>query len=75
MEDKRIYSLNRIAYLIANDCQNIIWGIDPDNKCFVIVNDDVSKCLERYKTDVFLHSFIGAYAEVRRKVKELKNNK
>lgn len=75
MEDKRIYSLNKIAYLIANDIQDVIWGIDDNDKCYIVVNDDITKCLDKYRTDIFLHAFLGAYAEVRRKIKELKENK
>ncbi len=72
MEDRKIYSLNRIAYLIANNVDVQLFK-DDDDKIYAIVEEDVSRLFDNYNKDVALHSFLGAYRELRYKIKELNN--
>lgn len=71
MEDRKIYSLNRIAFLIANNIEVVLFK-DDDDKIFAIVEEDVSKLFDNYNKDVVLHSFLGAYRELRLRIKELR---
>jgi hypothetical protein len=70
MEDRKIYSLNRIAYLIANKVDMQLYK-DNDNKIYAVVDEDIGYLLEKYNTDVQLHAFLGAYRELRQKIKDI----
>jgi hypothetical protein len=73
MDDRKIYSLNRIAYLIANKVDMQLYK-DNDNKIYAVVDEDISYLLDKYNTDVQLHAFLAGYRELRQKIKELHNN-
>jgi hypothetical protein len=44
---------------------------DNDNKIYAVVDEDIGYLLDKYNTDVQLHAFLGAYRELRQKIKDI----
>lgn len=75
MNDRKVYSLNKLAYLISAGC-NVVLTLDDNNKCYgIIEKDDITDLLEQYKNNKELHKFLNAYQEIRKFIKENKNIK
>lgn len=72
MQEKKIYSLNVIAYLLARDIQ-IELKRDADNKIFAVVENDISDLLEEYKNNDFLQKFLHSYSMIRKRMKDINN--
>lgn len=75
MNDRKVYSLNKIAFLISAGC-NVELVLDDNNKCYgIIEQEDITDLLEQYKNNKELHLFLNAYKEIRRFIKYNKNIK
>ena len=68
--NRKIYSLNILAYLVSKDIV-IVWGKDNNNKYYGTVADDVSSLLAEYKSNVELQKFLHSYRIIRQQIKEL----
>lgn len=73
MDNRKIYSLNRIAYLLAMGI-NIDLVLDANNKCYGIAKEEVSGLLEDYNNNVELQKFLHSYQDIRKFIKNNKNN-
>lgn len=72
---KKIYALNKIAYLLSNDIipENIVLDNDSNYVYYIFPQDEVvNTAIENYKNDIFIHRFIREYGNVINKIKELK---
>ena len=74
MNERKIYSLNKISWLISAGAE-VKLVLDANNKCYGIVQDDVSSLLEEYYNNKELHLFLNAYKEIRKFIKNNKNIK
>jgi len=75
MNDRKVYSLNKLAYLISAGC-NVVLTLDDNNKCYgIIEKEDITDLLEQYKNDKELHLFLNAYKKIREFIKYNKNIK
>lgn len=73
-EQKRIYSLNKLAYLLALGA-NVQILFDENKKLYGISNDDQLKIyLQQYREDAQLHDFIDIYSNLRRIIHNNKTN-
>jgi virulence-associated protein VapD len=72
--NRKVYSLNKLAWLISAGA-DVKLVLDNNNKCYGIVQDDVSSLLEEYKNNKELHKFLNAYKDIRKFMKENKNIK
>lgn len=69
-EQKRIYSLNKLAYLVAVGC-NLQLLFDEEGKLYGTTNDNqIQIYLEQYYEDVLLHDFIVVYSNMRKLIHE-----
>lgn len=78
MDEKRIYSLNLAAFIIAST------GLEPEVKleeetnlyyCKFPENEEVSNCIAAFRqpqVQVDLHSFINTFRELKAKIKALR---
>ena len=73
MNDRKVYSLNKIAYLISAGA-NVELVLDDNNKCYGIIEDEIFDLLEEYKSNKELHLFLNAYKKIREFIKNNKNN-
>lgn len=72
MNDRKVYSLNKLAYLISAGAE-VELVLDDNNKCYgIIEQNDITDLLQHYKNNKELHKFLNAYKEIRNKIKELK---
>lgn len=72
IEQKRIYSLNKLAYLVAAGA-NIQILFDEENKMYGICNDEqIQVYLSEYYEDALLHDFITIYGKLRKLIHENK---
>lgn len=71
MDNRKIYSLNRIAWLISAGA-DVDLVLDSNNKCYGIVKDDVSSLLEQYNNNVDLQKFLHSYQQIRKYIKDNK---
>ena len=71
MNDRKVYSLNKLAFLISAGV-NVELALDNSNKCYGIINDNIADLLEQYKNNKELHLFLNAYKELRKFIKENK---
>jgi hypothetical protein len=69
-KNRRIYSLNIIAYLVSKNIV-IAWGKDDNNNYYGTVEEDVSSLLTEYKSNVELQKFLHSYRIIRQQIKEL----
>lgn len=75
MNDRKVYSLNKLAWLISAGC-NVVLTLDDNNKCYgIIEQDDITDLLEEYKNNKELHKFLNAYKDIRKFIKYNKNIK
>ena len=72
--NRKVYSLNKLAWLISAGAE-VKLVLDAKNKCYGIVQDDVSSLLEEYKNYKELHKFLNAYKKIREFIKYNKNIK
>lgn len=72
-KNRRIYSLNIISYLAMNNIEFKLL-IDNDNKVYAVVENEISDLLEEYKSNDFLQKFLHSYQDIRKFIKENKNN-
>ena len=74
MRTEKIYSLNKLAFLISKDVDiELHQDIQEDKrKIYGIVKNDVTDILFEYNTDIKLHSFLTAFGILRKRIKELK---
>ena len=74
MNDRKVYSLNKLAWLISAGC-NVVLTLDDNNKCYgIIEQDDITDLLQQYKNNIELHKFLNAYKDIRKFIKNNKNN-
>lgn len=71
MEEKRIYSLNLLAYLIANGIEPILCKDKENGKIYGVVQEDIGKKINEYKNDRDLHWFLDAYNFLRNKINDI----
>ena len=69
MDNKRIFSINKIAYLLAHNV-DVNWGID-DRLVYVTVDKNISDLLMQYKNDKELQKFLNSFHMIKNKIKEL----
>lgn len=75
MTERKIYSLNKIAWLISTmGTNNIELNLDNNNKVYATVKDEVSGLLEDYNNNVELQKFLHSYKEIRKFINKNKNN-
>lgn len=74
MNDRKVYSLNKIAYLISAGAE-VELVLDDNNKCYGLIENDITDLLEEYKSNKELHKFLNAYQDIRKFIKENKNIK
>ncbi len=74
MNERKVYSLNKIAWLISSGAE-VVLVLDNNNKCYGIIKDDITDLLEEYKKNKELHKFLNAYKKIREFIKENKNIK
>lgn len=74
MNDRKVYSLNKIAYLISAGAE-VELVLDDNDKCYGIIKDDVTDLLEQYYNNSALQKFLHSYKEIRKFIKDNKNNK
>jgi uncharacterized protein (DUF433 family) len=75
VNDRKVYSLNKIAYLISAGAE-VELVLDDNNKCYgIIEKEDITDLLEEYKNDKELHLFLNAYKKIREFIKYNKNIK
>lgn len=74
MNDRKVYSLNKIAYLISAGA-NVELVLDDNDKCYGIIEQNITDLLEQYKNNKELHLFLNAYKKIREFIKENKNIK
>lgn len=65
----KIYSLNKMAYLIMHDVD--IKLCKEDTLIYATVDYDVSDLLDQYNVDLKLHQFTSAFNMLRNMIKEL----
>lgn len=74
MENKRIYSLNLIAYVtmltelqpqIGSEGDNLFYAIFPECEA-------VSLAIKTYKTDYKLHAFLQAFKDLRDRIAKIR---
>lgn len=70
MNDRKVYSLNKIAYLISAGA-NVELVLDDNNKCYGLIAEDITDLLEQYKNNVELQKFLHSYRIIRQQIKEL----
>lgn len=71
-EQKRIYSLNKLAYLVAVGC-NIKLLFDEEGKLYGTTNDEqITTYLSQYYEDTLLHDFVTIYSKMRKLIHENK---
>lgn len=73
----KIYSLNKIAWLLYRGIREIEKNIDENGSCYYVFdqNDkDVEIALKEFKQHEELHSFLDMYASVINDIKDMKNN-
>lgn len=71
-EQKRIYSLNKLAYLVAVGC-NLQLLFDEEGKMYGTTNDEqIQIYLSQYYEDALLHDFILVYSRLRKLIHENK---
>ena len=73
MNDRKVYSLNKLAYLISAGAE-VELVLDDNNKCYGIIEEEITDLLEQYKNNIELHKFLNAYKEIRNFIKNNKNN-
>ncbi len=73
MDNRKIYSLNKIAWLISVGA-DVELVLDNNNKCYGILKKDVSSLLEDYNNNTELQKFLHSYQEIRKFIKDNKNN-
>ena len=74
MNERKVYSLNKIAWLISSGAE-VVLVLDNNNKCYGIIKDDITDLLEEYKKNKELQMFLHSYQEIREFIKENKNIK
>ncbi len=74
MNDRKVYSLNKIAFLISAGA-NVDLVLDKDNKCYGLIEDEITDLLMQYKKNKELQMFLHSYQEIREFIKENKNIK
>jgi hypothetical protein len=71
--DKRIYSLNLVAYLKMNGFDEVKIGIDEVNsKVYYVFDEDLSNEIERYKGSIELQNFLHSFKLVRSAISTLR---
>lgn len=71
-QQKRIYSLNKLSYLIAAGA-NIQILFDEEGKLYGTTNDNqIQVYLSEYYEDALLHDFITIYGKLRKLIHENK---
>ncbi|WIF94298.1 DUF5659 domain-containing protein [Caminicella sporogenes] len=71
--EKRIYSLNLVAWLKSKGHKQIEIKVDKENnkKYYVFAEtDDVARDIEEYRKNRELHEFIRQFKEVKKEIKE-----
>ncbi|MFW6016266.1 MAG: DUF5659 domain-containing protein [bacterium] len=68
-KERKIFSLNLVAYLMANNVRPIKMGLEG-KKAYYIFPECGNKILE-YKKDYNLQKFLNCYKEIRREIAEL----
>jgi hypothetical protein len=73
---KRIFGLNKVAYLLCYGIDSYEVDITEDQKVYFVFpeNEEVNEILLKYGEDQALHNFLAAYKRVIAKVREIKNN-
>lgn len=71
MEDKKIYSLNKLSFLIMYNI-DVQLVKDDTGKVYGVVDKDVSDLLDKFNTDVGLHAFLNAYRILRERIKDIR---
>ena len=74
MNDRKVYSLNKLAYLISAGA-DVKLVLDNNNKCYGLIAEDITDLLEEYKSNKELHLFLNAYKKIREFIKYNKNIK
>ena len=74
MNDRKVYSLNKIAYLISAGA-NVELVLDDNNKCYGLIEQNITDLLEEYKSNKELQKFLNAYKKIREFIKYNKNIK
>ena len=74
MEDKRIYSFNKLAYLIMlGEEIELYKEVKNGDKVlyYGVANRDISDLINMYYEDAKLHQFLTAFSVLRNKFKQL----
>lgn len=69
MDNKRIFSINKIAYILAHNI-DVNWGIE-DGLVYITVDKNISDLLMQYQNDEELHKFLNSFHMIKNKIKEL----
>lgn len=72
--EKRIYSMNVVAWLRSHGQTETYREYDGDAGCFYWVfseGGEVGKWIKRYRTDSELQSFLGEFRKLKEEVKQL----
>lgn len=71
MNQPKIFSLNKIAYLKSKGIEEEYIGKDPETGniyyCFPVCQE-VEQTLKKYKQDEELHKFISAFKNVKKEI-------
>lgn len=72
MEQKRIYSLNRMAYLYMHGIKLEFAQDEENNNWYAIAKEDCNLILEKYRVDLKLHAFLNSYKILRNDINNLR---
>jgi len=72
---RKIYALNKIAYILAHNVEPIEIGLDEESDFVYYVFDtsnEIYDIINKYKEDEFINKFINSYSNVIKEIKSIK---
>lgn len=69
--ERRIYSLNMVAYLYMHDCLESYVGRDEvSGKIYFVYEEEIDDLIEQYKKDSHIQNFCHMYSVLRQKMRQ-----
>ena len=70
VELKRIYSLNIMAYIIANgiDTYQLVQDEEQPGKYYMVVEQDITEVKNLYKNDMFLQKYLQSFKILKKEI-------